>query len=80
MQHVEQLAFVFVDPFHLDVEQGVRVDDNAAVSGNNLGEPFFVDQFHRLPALVKTRVVAIGLEAAELVEVDRPNRSRSFRR
>jgi len=42
MQHVEQLAFVFVHTFDLDVKQTVRIHDDARTAGHQFRQAAFI--------------------------------------
>jgi hypothetical protein len=38
------LAFVFVDPLDLDIEEGPTIDDHTGLSSYLLGKPLFVGE------------------------------------
>jgi hypothetical protein len=63
VQHVEVLAFVFVDAFGLDVEQAVRVDGDALGVGDVVGQVGLASPFYRLPAVLEGGVVGESLQA-----------------
>jgi hypothetical protein len=42
VQHVEQLPFVFVNALDLDVEQAVRIEGDADLAGDVIGQPHLV--------------------------------------
>jgi hypothetical protein len=45
VHHVEQLTFVFMDPFDLDVKQGVDIDRDPTGTSNQTGQGLFVGLF-----------------------------------
>jgi hypothetical protein len=64
VEDVQELALVFVEALDLDVEDGVRVDLDAVVLEDVLGEPDLVDA---LDALEAAEEVLVGLELLELL-------------
>ena len=72
VQRVEMLALVFVDAFDLNVEHPLRVEQDAGVIGDVIGEPGFVATLHGHPLLLERSVVGVGFQAAQLLQVDHP--------
>ena len=59
MQHVEQLPFVFVDAFDLDVEHRGRIDFDAELLAYQSCKTFLVRLFDRAKLLLEFRFVGI---------------------
>ena len=68
VQHGKVLPLVFVDTFHLHVEERLRHDGDAGALSDERGEPSLVSKLHLSPLLLKLGVVGEGFELAELVE------------
>ena len=54
MQHVQELAFVFMNALDVYVEQGIDVYLDAALSSDKFGETLFVDLLYRGKLLAKS--------------------------
>ena len=55
LQHIQELALIFMDALDLDVEQRVRVDLDADALEDRRGEAFLVFALRRREALLETR-------------------------
>ncbi len=72
VEHVEELALVFVDALHLHVEEGVRADGDPGVLQHVGREPFLVGPLHGTEGLAEGGVVGQGFELADLFQIDDP--------
>ena len=72
MEDVEELALVFVDALHLDVEQGIRVEVDTAVLLHQGRQAHLVGPLHLVPALSEGRLAGMPGQAAQLVEMSHP--------
>ncbi|MFM1942435.1 MAG: hypothetical protein RI897_1417 [Verrucomicrobiota bacterium] len=72
MEDVEVLAFVFVEAFDLDIEEGGGVDFDACALVDDLGEVLFVGEFDFAPGVAELEVFGEGFEFLELAEVFDP--------
>ncbi|SLX17197.1 Uncharacterised protein [Klebsiella pneumoniae] len=66
MQHIHQLAFIFVDPFNLHIKQRVRVHHHAQLTGDIIGQTLFIRQFGGADGLVNQRIILIFPHFAQL--------------
>ncbi len=69
---VEQLSLVLVETLHLDVEDRVRVDFNAVVLENVLGQALLVPVLDLHELLLRLLVVGVGLQLLELGKMRDP--------
>jgi hypothetical protein len=72
VQRREVLPFVFVNPFHLHVEQRLRRDFYPGGVRNQRGEPAFVRKFHLAPLLLEFRIISEWFELPELIKIAQP--------
>jgi hypothetical protein len=72
------LAFVVVNPFHLNVEQRLRVDGDAGSQLDDPGEALLVVCLNLTPCLLGIRVLGVGLEFPKLGQVTEPATSDPF--
>ena len=75
VQHVEVLAFVFVDALDLNVEKRVGVQADAAAEKEMICEVFLSHVLDSAPAVLEGAVSGIGLQSAELVQIARQSPS-----
>lgn len=73
VEDVHELAFVLVDAFYLDVEEGFDVDLHAvAVHLYPFGEGALVLELHSAPAMLEVALFGEVLKLFELVEIEDP--------
>jgi hypothetical protein len=72
VKQVEVLALVFVDAFHLHVEQRTGIDGDAGAREHLVGQPTFVGEFHRAPLRAEFRIIGAGFQFRELGQVAGP--------
>ncbi len=72
MEQVQMLAFVFVEAFDLDIEDGGRVHIYAAFVLDDFGQVHFVLVFDGHEGIAEPGVFGEGLEASELVNIANP--------
>ncbi len=68
-QDVQLLAFVFVDPFHLDVEQRMGIDLDASGIHNVLRQSDFVGMFDIPPLFLEVLIIRVWLKFIEQRQV-----------
>ena len=66
------LALVFVDAFHLDIEQRGRIDHNAGPFPDDFRQTVLVCQFHIGPRFLQPGIVRMGFERFEMIEIGQP--------
>src|SRR4030095_336357 len=66
IQRVQVLALVLVQPFHLDIEERLRIDNDAGAFLDKAGQGALVVGFDRLPLSLKTGIDGKGLDAFKL--------------
>ena len=72
VQHVEVLSFVFMKTFHLDIEERVRVHDNARTITNRFGQIDLVESLDATPLGLELFVLRKRLQFPELLQVRDP--------
>ena len=72
MQHVEQLALVFVDALDLDIKQRIRVDRDIKSLLNDFRELYLVDAFDRTERVAELGIVGQFAQLGQLTQVAYP--------
>jgi hypothetical protein len=72
LQHVEQLALVFVDALDLHVEQAGRVDHDAGVAAMEAARRCLLACLTARKRVQQQRVVGVRTQRTQLVEVEPP--------
>lgn len=72
MQAVEQLSFVLVDTFDVDVKYGGRVHFNSVVFLQNLSQSQFILLFHLHHGPLESRILGKWFEFLQLFQMDYP--------
>ena len=72
MQHVHQLAFVFVNTLDLHIKQRFRVHHHVQLLGNERGQTLFVPQLRAAHRLIYQWVIAVLFKLTELAEIGSP--------
>jgi len=62
VQHVKQLALVFMDPLYLHVEQGIGDEIDATILLDQCGDAPFIGLLDRHPAFAKLAILGVGPE------------------
>ena len=73
MQHLEQLTLVLVQPLDHDIEQRSGVYFHPGQLPHKSGQILFVLLFDLAPGLPELRVIGVGLELRELLQVAQPS-------
>lgn len=68
VQNVHELAFVFMDPFDLDIEDWVFVDHYLQVLPNSIGQPVLVVLLNLPPPFLKVFVINLRFQFPQLGE------------
>ena len=69
---VEQLAFVFVNPFHLDIEEGMWIHENLRRLLNHGCQAFFIGMLDVHEGTLETTVIRIGFQSYKFIQVGNP--------
>ncbi len=72
MQAVEELPLVFVNPLHLDVEQGIRIDGDAGVPLDDGGQTGLVPLLDMQKLVLKSRFAGELVQQFELIKIRDP--------
>ena len=72
MQGGHQLAFILVNPFDLDVEDGLGIHFYSQLVFDIVGQPLLVVVFDLVEPLFKCLVISILLYLLQLVQVGQP--------
>ncbi len=73
MQHLEVLPLVFVNALRDGVDHGRRIDGDAGLMVDVVGEPYFDVALHLCPVGAELRIVGELFELVKLVEVAQPS-------
>ncbi|SCA39400.1 Uncharacterised protein [Klebsiella quasipneumoniae] len=66
VQHIHQLAFVFVNALNLHIKQRLRINHHPQLAGNIIGQPLFIRQFGFADGLVNQRIILIFPQFTQL--------------
>ena len=75
MQGVEELPFIFMYPFYLDIKHRMGINRNPAVFSDIRRQLHLVAEFYLLPCSSKFRVVDKGFQATQQIEIGDPGRT-----
>src|SRR5215475_7347135 len=64
---LDQLALVFVNPFHLDIEEGTRIYENLGRLLNHARQACFIGMLDVHEGMLETTVVGIGFQGYECI-------------
>ena len=79
MQHIEQLAFVFMDTLDLHIEHGIGIEDNAAASFDQRPQPQLVRLLDCCPTRPKRLIVGMRRKCLQSLQLDLPAIANRFR-
>src|SRR5215471_15089934 len=69
---VEQLAFVLVYPFHMDIEEGMRIHENLGCLLNHSRQAFFIGLLDVHEGVLEPTVIRIRFQGYECIQVGNP--------
>ena len=72
LEGCQVLTLVFMDAFHLHIEQGGRIHQHPGLGMNRAGQSLLGLLPHPMPALQEAGVAGQGLELAELIKIPSP--------
>ncbi len=73
MKHVQMLAFILMNPFHLYVKHGFGIDDQIIFTQSQVGNVLLVVLFDLAPGIQKCAVISHLFQSLKFIKMGEPS-------